>query len=190
MERLDLTLLCHGHRAAPTSTGRPASFTRAAALSTSDRRIPIPSSEPRTASLARSGWGISPQTLPRALSTPAIARMDLRVRHAVVAVRGGAVGADIPEDDLPVAFERVQRRVIGVVAALSVGDRHAQRPQLADRVGEGRVEPHGPDRHVTPQEAQRSVAQQRPWHEPGLGEHLEAVADPEDEASLVREGGH
>jgi len=38
--------------------------------------MPIPSSEPRIASDARSGWGISPATLPVAFMTPAIARSE------------------------------------------------------------------------------------------------------------------
>src|SRR5215218_7195385 len=59
---------------ATTATG--ARFAAAAAPSTSERRIGSPSSEPSRASAARSGWGMSPATLPRALRTPAIARSE------------------------------------------------------------------------------------------------------------------
>ena len=38
---------------------------------------------------------------------------------------------------------------------------------------------------VAAEEPQRPVAQQRPGHEPGLGEDLEAVADPEHEPALA-----
>src|SRR5688500_13211130 len=72
MERLHRTLR-QGHQM-PTVTRRsPTAF---AALSTSERMMPAPSSEPRMASDARSGWGMSPATLPAALMTPAMARSD------------------------------------------------------------------------------------------------------------------
>src|SRR6185503_14517580 len=66
--------LGHRHRA-PTATGPPATEA-CAALSTTERMIPAPSAEPRMASAARSGCGISPPTLPRAEMTPAIARSE------------------------------------------------------------------------------------------------------------------
>ena len=53
----------------PTATAADPWAARAA-LSTSERMIPIPSSEPRIASAARSGCGISPATLPAAFMTP------------------------------------------------------------------------------------------------------------------------
>ena len=71
-----------GSGAATALIGHPrrrpgrAAAARSAALSTSERMIPSPSSEPRTASTAVSGWGIRPATLPAALVTPAIARSD------------------------------------------------------------------------------------------------------------------
>src|SRR6476661_8744997 len=86
MERL-LALgrpLCHDrHRpataptesTAETTAGPPAAW-RSAALATNEAMIPRPSSEPRTASTAVSGWGISPATLPAVFVTPAIARSE------------------------------------------------------------------------------------------------------------------
>src|SRR5439155_16067057 len=69
-----------GHDHDPTATGARSatSLTGACAAldaaSTSERRIGSPSSEPSSASDARSGCGIRPATLPCALSTPAMAR--------------------------------------------------------------------------------------------------------------------
>ena len=79
-------------------------------------------------------------------------------------VRAGrrAGGVDVAEQDLAVALERVERRVVGVVAALAVGDRHPQRPAApSTRVGERRVEPLGRDRDLAAGEPERRVAQQR-----------------------------
>ena len=57
-------------------------------------------------SAARSGCGISPATLPRAFETPAMARRRaVRVRRVALGARPRAVGADVPEQDLPVALE-------------------------------------------------------------------------------------
>ena len=97
--------------------------------------MPIPSSEPRIASAARSGCGISPATLPAALMTPAIARSE---PLGLAGWPGGAFSpaeSHVAEEDLPVSLERVERRLVGVVAALAVGDRHAQRPAEVERRG-------------------------------------------------------
>jgi hypothetical protein len=146
------------HRAGP-SIGPPASHF--AALSTSERMSCIPSSLPRIASDIRSGCGISPATLPAALQTPAIARSEpFGLAGSSGVERRRAVVADVAEEDLAVALELVQRRLVGVVAALAVGDRHAQR--LAGRgAGERRVEPLGLDVDEPAGEPQRAVAQQR-----------------------------
>ena len=141
--------------------------------------MPAPSSEPRIASAARSGCGIRPATLPPGAMTPAIARSEpfgLAARSSSAARSPRCV--DVAEQDAAVALERVERRVVGEVAALAVGDRHPQRPPgRRQGVGERRVEPLGGDVDVAAEEAQAAVAQQRAGHESGLGEHLEAVAD-------------
>ena len=178
--------LREGHRL-PAPTGAPVDAARAA-LSTSERMIPIPSSDPRIASLARSGWGIRPATFPAALRTPAIARSEPLGLAAPVRSRDRAGRVHVPEQDLAVALERVERGLVGVVAALAVGDRHAQRPSDLEAVGEAGVGPLRGDPHLLAGEPKRLVAQQRARHEPGLGEHLEPVADAEDEAALGREG--
>jgi hypothetical protein len=72
VQRLDRTL-GHRHRD-PTATA--VSFAARAALSTSERTIPKPSAEPRSASDARSGCGMRPATLPAAFITPAMARSE------------------------------------------------------------------------------------------------------------------
>ncbi len=51
-------------------------------------------------------------------------------------------------------------------------------------MGERRVEPLGSDRDRLTREPERGVPQQGTGHEAGLGEHLEAVADPEHETAL------
>ena len=72
----DDRLAATGASSAAADRDRAAGAARAAALSTSERMIPSPSSEPRTASTAVSGWGIRPATLPAAFVTPAIARSE------------------------------------------------------------------------------------------------------------------
>ena len=59
-----------------------------------------------------------------------------------------------------------------------------------ERVGERRVEPLGGDGDLVAGEPERRVAQQRAGHEPGLGQHLEPVADPEHEPAVAGERGH
>ena len=100
-----------------------------------------------------------------------------------------ARGVHVAEQDLALALERVERRVVGVEAALTVGDRHAQRPAGVDQVRERRVAPFRGDHDLLPGEPQRRVAQQGARHEPGLGQDLEAVADAQDEAATGREVG-
>ena len=108
-----------------------------------------------------------------------------------VRVRGSSAAVpsvDVAEQDLAVALERVERRVVRVVAALAVRDRHAQRSARRERVRERRVEPLGGDRDLLAGEPERRVPQQRARHEPGLGEDLEPVADAEDEPAVGGEG--
>ena len=128
MERLDRALGQRSSGARPRRRPAPRR-PRAPRCSTSERMIPSPSSEPRIASAARSGCGISPATLPAAFDD-AGDRPQRAVRVAPgrpgPARRPG--GVDVAEQDLAVALERVERRVVGVVAALAVGDRHPQRP--------------------------------------------------------------
>ena len=50
----------------------PARVDDGAADCSSDRSSTTPSAEPSIASLARSGWGMSPTTLPRSLQIPAM----------------------------------------------------------------------------------------------------------------------
>ena len=187
MERLHRAL-GHGHRAGRLRPRRPPAPAARAALSTSERMIPSPSSEPRIASAARSGCGISPATLPAAFMTPAIARSEPFGLAAIVRARARSpVRVDVAEQDLAVALERVERRVVGVVAALAVGDRHPQRRRASASAWVNGVSSRsGGDRDLAPGEPQRRVAEQRAGHEAGLGQDLEAVADPEDEPAVGR----
>ncbi len=68
-----------------------------------------------------------------------------------------------------------------------MGDRHAQRPADLERVREPRIEPLRGDADLLTGEPERGVAQQGARHEMGLGEDLEAVADAEDQPTVVRE---
>ena len=61
---------------------------------------------------------------------------------------------------------------------------------LPEHLDERRVEVLRQQRDLAAHEAQRAVAQQRPRHEARLREHLEAVADPEHRAALIRERRH
>ena len=105
----------------------------------------------------------------------------------VVRAGGGAVRGGVAPQDLAVALERVERGVVGEVAALAVRDRHPERAPLADLAGERRVEPLGDERDLAAHEPQPAVAQQGARHEPRLGEHLEPVADAQHRAAAGRE---
>ena len=120
----------------PRAGERRPSAALAPALSTNERMIPSPSSEPRTPRRRVSGWGIRPATLPAAfIDAGDRPQRAVRVGPVVLAAGRRAVGVDVAEQDLAVALERVERRLVGEVAALAVGDRHPQRPALAEERG-------------------------------------------------------
>ncbi len=114
----------------------------------------------------------------------------VRVGGVARLVRRRPVGPGVAEQHLAGPFQLVERRVVGVEAALAVGDRHPQRPALADRPGERRVEPLRDDRDLARDEPQPAVAEQGAGQEMRLGQDLEAVADPEDEPAIGGERGH
>ena len=99
------------------------------ALSTSERMMPAPSSEPRIASAARSGWGIRPATLPAAFD-----HAGDRPQRAVGVAPGRRAAAPRHRRRRSGTGRRRSASsassvgVVGEVAALAVGDRHAQRP--------------------------------------------------------------
>ena len=68
------------------------------------------------------------------------AQRAVRVGRVVRLAGRRPVGPDVAEQDPPVALEGVERRRVGVVAALAVGDRHPQRTALPDQARERRVE--------------------------------------------------
>jgi hypothetical protein len=91
-----------------------------------------------------------------------------------------AATVHVAEEHPSIALERVERSPHRVIAALPVRHRHRERP------GCGRACVNGVSaapRRSRPaaREPQRRGCAAAPGHEPGLGEHLEAVADPEDE---------
>ena len=63
-------------------------------------------------------------------------------------------------------------------------------PLPVERVRERRVEPLGGDRDLPAGEPQRRVPQERARHQAGLGEDLEAVADPEHQPAVAGERRH
>src|SRR5215203_1116598 len=94
----------------------------------------------------------------------------------------GPVGvvADVPNDDLALGLEAVQRRVVRYVAALAVLERYDD--ALAGRVaaGPGRRRVRDLELLVDAVELAVVVADQRPGKQVRLAQHLEAVADAQD----------
>ena len=131
VERLDVghrrPRLGEGHRVPASSSGRPPVEARAA-LSTSERMIGSPASEPRIDFRGTLGVRHQPTDVAGRVEDPGDRpQAAVRVRDAIVLGGRATVGVDVPEQDLPLGLERVERRVIRVVAPLAVGDRHAQR---------------------------------------------------------------
>jgi hypothetical protein len=129
---------------------------------------------------------MSPATLPAAFVTPAIAAEGaVRVRR-IAGRRRTPVGAHVAEEHLTVPLERIERRVVGVVAALAVGDgiRRAAPPTSS---GERRVESLG--RCVTSRQTKRSdrVAQEGARHEPASARTWNPLQMPEHEAAVCGE---
>ena len=150
----------------------------------------MPSSEPRIASAARSGMRHQPGHVAGRIEDPGN-RPERAVGVRRVAGLGGGTGRiDVAEEDLPVALQGIEGHVVRVVAALAMGHRHAQRAPRGQGMGERRVESRGGDGHVPADEAKRRVAQECAGHEARLGEDLEAVADPQDEAAAGRKRGN
>ena len=110
------------------------------------------------------------------------------VGHRSVRVAVGGLtprGVDVAEQHLAVALEPRHHVRLGVVVAFAVRDRNAQHLALAARRGERRVGVLDPHVHVLAAEVQAVVAQHRAGQQPGLEQHLEAVADPEHRAAGV-----
>src|SRR3954470_22885798 len=104
------------------------------------------------------------------------------------AVRVRAVG--IPQDDLAGGLHPVELARWQVVAPGRVLDRDRQPLALDARARERRAGVDDLDRRLRAAEAQVVIGQQRARQQPRLAQHLEAVADPEHEAALAREGDH
>ena len=109
-----------------------------------------------------------------------VARGAIRVRLA----RHAALGVAIAEDDLAVALEVVEHVVVGEVVPLAVRDRGAQHLAGCQLRGERRRGLIRAQADVAADEAEVLVAHQRAGQQPRLGEHLEAVADAEDQAAV------
>jgi hypothetical protein len=109
------------------------------------------------------------------------------VAHAGDVVRGaiGVAIVGISQDDLPVCLEALKYVGWRVVAAGRV--LHRDREQLTGGAvgGERHRRPHDLDVHLAADEAPADVRQQGAGQQPGLAQHLEAVADAEHEPALL-----
>ena len=142
------------------------------------RHKATPSTDPSSGSLARSGWGMSPTTLPRSLAIPAMSS-----RRAVGVV-------DVAQHDTIVAAQALEGRVVARVVALEVVDREADHGAELCSSGEhrsGRVDAALDGRA---EELQPRVLLERAREQAGLRQHLEAVADAEDRPSRRGVLGH
>ncbi len=92
----------------------------------------------------------------------------------------------VAQGDEIFALQPVERGVVGEVVAVAV--RHDAAKRLAALVvpGEGGIGAFDPQVAVHRQEPQRGVAQQGARQDAGLGQDLEAVADPQDIAAAGR----
>src|SRR5213079_302558 len=104
---------------------------------------------------------------------------SVRVRRISFGPGRRPVCARVTEEHLAVSLEVLQGRVVGVVAALAMGHGHPQRVMVRDGTREGRVEALRGDLDLATDEPQRAVAKKRAWHQAGLGEDLESVANAE-----------
>ncbi len=118
------------------------------------------------------------------------------VVEGAVGVGGGggfACGVAVAEEDLSVGFEAVEGGGVGVVAAFAVGDGDAEDLAGVAGVGEGGVGLFDAEVGPLAAELEVVVAHEDAGEESGFAEHLEAVADAEDEAAFGGEffdGGH
>ena len=97
-------------------------------------------------------------------------------------VDGPSVGSlaalvHVAEGDEALAFQPGQRLLIGAVVAVVVGDRHAHHLPLLVAGGERTLGLVDAQAHPATDEAKPGVPHQRARQQPGLGRHLEAVAD-------------
>ena len=172
-----------GHREVPQATAGPPSrkapdrqtaagaaggLPIAEAAATSERSSTTPSVPPSRASLARSGCGIRPDHV----APPRCRRRRCRRRSRWGCRRSGARCGPRPGG-------RCQGGGVAGVVALEMVDRDAQLGARAARGGEDRARGAHPHPHRRAQEAQVPVLLERAGEEAGLGQHLEAVADPD-----------
>jgi hypothetical protein len=113
----------------------------------------------------------------------AVADAGDRARGAVrVRVAGQAAFAvAVPKDHLAIAFQLVERRVVGEVVAFSMSNGCAEDLSLGQLAGERRVRLLDADHHVAAEEPQVLIAHQRAGQQSHFRQHLEAVADAEDQ---------
>ena len=104
--------------------------------------------------------------------------------------RGHAVRIGVAEDHLAVQFQVDEFLGVGEIAALAVGDGHAEGVASLASSGEGRVGVlHAQVRPLAP-ELEVVVAEQGAGEQTGLAQDLEAVAAPEDKSAALGVGHH
>jgi len=101
-----------------------------------------------------------------------------------------SAGVAVLPEDLIAHLEFRERFVVGEIAALAVGDGHAQNFSRRNLVGERRVVRGGLEKNVFAVELQIAIADERSGQQAGFGEDLKTVADAEDEAAVVGELFH
>ena len=145
----------------------------------SDRSSTTPSAQPSSASLARSGCGMRPTTLPASLLIPAMSsRLPLGF-------------CDVAHHDAVVGPEPRQRLGVADVVALEVVDRDAQDVTGLGLAGEHRARALDlAASTVSHRNLRPAFFCSAPGSRPGLAEHLEAVADPDDRTAGRGELGH
>ena len=136
-----------------------------------------PSALPSAVSHARSGCGINPTTLRASLQMPAMLLSD---PFGLDGVGDLAAGVAVSEHDAPARFERADDVRLREVVAFAVRDRELQHLTARRTRRERRVGLLGAHPDVLAVKLQVAIAQHRARQQPGLEQHLKAVADPED----------
>ena len=150
---------------------------------TTDSNITSPSLLPSADSQARSGCGISPTMFRPALQMPA---MLLTEPFGLASAVTSPAAVAYRNTTWRFASSAATHLRFGEVVAFAVRDRDAQHlPGRAER-GERRVGLLDAQVHVLAAELQPGVPQHRARQQAGLEQDLEAVADAEHRAALLR----
>ena len=146
-----------------------------------ERNIRLPSSLPSRGSQLRSGWGIIPSTLPRSLMMPAMLRAEPLGLEPLVILPASSQYRKIT---CPLLSSRSEGFGVGVIVALAVGNGDAKSLTHAAPGGEGGVGPFGSQVCPLAPVFQVRIAHQDAGQQTGFAQHLEAVADADNQPSF------